>query len=623
MQPAFSRTGYLDSLLAKHLRNLLGDDAGEATTLLQQHLEWVELPGGSTLMQQGESGDAMYIIVSGRLRTYITDEDGDTRMVRELARGEVVGEMALYTDEPRSATLVAIRDSVLVRLDKAQFNRLLATSGQVSIALTRRIIQRLQTEGGRRGSDRPAALGLLPISANVDARAFARQLALALGVHGRVALVDAESLDAELGEPGISHRDQGDVEANRRIAVHLDEIEAGHDFVLLVSDATPTSWTQRCSRHCDEIYLLADADAPPEVHPTEARYLVQRPARTDAAEILLLLHPPGRRMPGGTAAWLARRPLAGHLHLRRGLDRDMARLARLISRQALGLVLAGGGARGLAHLGVLRALREQGLEVDVVGGTSIGAVMAFCAAVDQPQAEVVAATRKAFLQNPTGDFNLLPLMALIKGRRLRRVVSEAMTALAGDAELDLEDLWKTCYVVATNYSQAGELVITRGPAMPAMLASIAIPGALPPVIRDGDLLCDGGTFNNFPVDVMRGMRGVGRVVGVDLSFRKPRKLALAEVPGSWQLLLDRLRPRRQRRYKLPTLAAFLMNVTILYSVSRQRQAKRLTDVYLNPPLDRVGMLQWHRFDQIVEQGHAHAREVLAAAAGAAAVPGDD
>ncbi len=130
------------------------------------------------------------------------------------------------------------------------------------------------------------------------------------------------------------------------------------------------------------------------------------------------------------------------------------------------------------------------------------------------------------------------------------------------------------------------------------------------MIHDGDLLCDGGTFNNFPVDVMRSMRGVGRVIGVDLSFRKPRKIENPEVPGSWALLRDRLRPKHKRHYRLPSLTNYLMTVTVLYSTSRQRQARRLTDVYMNPPLERVGMLQWDRFEQIVEQGYAHACEVL-------------
>ena len=288
----------------------------------------------------------------------------------------------------------------------------------------------------------------------------------------------------------------------------------------------------------------------------------------------------------------------------------MARLARLQSRTAVGLVLAGGGARGLAHLGVVRALQESGVEIDVVGGTSIGAVMAALVATDRPLDTLVANARQAFSGNPTGDYNWLPLLSLIKGRRLRRTVDQGLRDTVGFSA-DMEDLWKGCYVVATNYSQACEQVLRHGPLLQAILASVAIPGALPPVIRDGDLLCDGGTFNNFPVDVMRGVRGVRRVIGVDLSFRKPRRIEHDEVPGTWALLRDRLRPRSKRRYRLPTLAAYLMNVTILYSTSRERQARRLTDLYLNPPLERVGMLDWSRFDQIVEQGYQYARQKLA------------
>jgi len=219
--------------------------------------------------------------------------------------------------------------------------------------------------------------------------------------------------------------------------------------------------------------------------------------------------------------------------------------------------------------------------------------------------------RKAFGSNPTSDFNWLPLISLIKGHKLRQIVRESLTTLFG-AEPDAEDLWKNYYCIATNYSTASEVVLRRGNLGRALRASIAIPGALPPVIFDGDLLCDGGTFNNFPVDVMRKMRGVGTVLGVDLSFRKPRKITHSEVPGTWALLRDKLRPRARRRYKLPSMASLLMNVTILYSVSRQHEVQALTDVYFNPPLDRVGMLAWNKLDQIVKQGYTHGNEVLQA-----------
>ena len=83
-----------------------------------------------------------------------------------------------------------------------------------------------------------------------------------------------------------------------------------------------------------------------------------------------------------------------------------------------------------------------------------------------------------------------------------------------------------------------------------------------------------------------------------------------EVPGSWTLLADRLRPRRRRRYRLPSLVSYLLNITILYSISRQDESRRLTDLYFNPPLYKVGLLQWDRFDAIVRQGEEHAAEVL-------------
>lgn len=628
MPTATALPTHLDTLLLRHLHAALPDLEPEAIDLLRAHLSWVEIPGGATLMAEGEPGDAMYLLVSGRLRTFLRQDDGTQRVVREIGRGEVVGEMSLYTDEPRSATLVAIRDSVLVRLGKEEFRRLLALSAQASIALTRQIIQRLQTQGERTRLDRPVTLGLVPISAGIDLPGFAHALALALQPMGRVAVVDAATLDRQLAEPGITARPGGDVDANRRIALRLDEIEAAHEFVLLLADDTPTPWTQRCTRHSDELLLLADADAPPEVHPTETACLAHRPPRTDATEVLLLLHPADRDMPRGTARWLARRPVADHVHLRRGHAGDLARLARLQSRTATGLVLAGGGARGLAHLGVYRALRERGVEIDVVGGTSIGSVMATLMASDRPWERMRDIASRAFASKPTSDFNWLPLMSLIRGRRLKRVVSRALdeTMSAGPGapgtkdggrpghQADLEDLWKGCFGVATNYSRACEQVLRRGPLLPSLLAGIAIPGALPPVIMDGDLLCDGGTFNNFPVDVMAGWRGVGRVVGVDLGAPQPRKLEIQEIPGSWALLRDRLRPRGRKRYKLPSLVSYLVNVTILYSLSRQRQARAGTQLYFHPPLHRVGMLEWQRFDEIVQTGYIHALQVLDAQA---------
>ncbi len=612
--PSSPRAHLQDRVLDQHLTRLLGGLDGPALDTLRGELQWVELDAGETLMTQGEPGDSMYLSISGRLRVYVRDDEGQEHVVREMARGQIIGEMALYTDEPRSATVVAIRDSVLVRLDKPAFDRLLSSSAQVSVALTRQMIKRLQTVPPNSDLARPVTIGLMAITAGVDAagltQALAAQLALQWG-DNKVCVVDAAFIDRTLHEQGLAQKPADDAEANRRIALHLEELEAAFDYVLLLADDQPTPWTRRCSRRCDEMLLLADATQPPALHASEQQFMMSRSGRAEAAEILVLLHPAELRCPSGTKHWLARRPLAGHVHIRPALARDVARLARLQSRTAVGLVLAGGGARGLSHLGVYRAMVEQGVEVDWVGGTSIGGVMAALVAADQPLDETVDIARRAFGNKPTGDFNPFPLLSLIRGHRLKNIVSTAIQDLLGK-QVDIEDLWKNCYCVASNYSQACEQVIDRGPLLKSLLASAAIPGALPPVLRDGDMLCDGGSFNNFPVDVMRSVRGVGKVMGVDLSYRRARRIEHDEVPGTWALLRDRLRPRKQRLFRFPSLVAYLMNVTVMYSNSRQRQAKRSTDLYFNPALDRVGMLQWDRFDHIVAQGLAHGRQLLAA-----------
>ncbi len=600
---------YQNQLLAEQLRLALGAIDPDELSVLQQHLEWVELAAGQTLMLQGDPGDAMYLTLSGRLRAYIAEPNGQERLVREMSRGQIIGELSLYTDEVRSATVVAVRDSLLARLAQDDFNKLLSRNAKVSMAITRQIIHRLQSSAARNKEARPVMIALLAITSGVDVHRFSQDLSVKLSNLGRVSVVDSRRVAQEIGQPTSSQHGSEDLPTQRRITRYLDEIEATSDFVLLIGDETPTAWTHRCSRCCDEVLLLADATCGPDLHPIERQCLMNRTGRSEAAESLVLLHAPDVPCPTGTRHWLSQRSVKHHYHIRPQLDRDMGRLARILSGTAIGLVLAGGGARGCAHLGIYQALHEHGIEIDYVGGTSIGAIMAALVASDRPVKEILDIARRAFGVNPTGDFSTMPLISLIAGRRAQRLIETTLLALAGHP-IGIEDLWINFYCVASNYSRATEHVFHHGALSKALLASIAIPGALPPVPFQGDLLCDGGTFNNFPVDVMRNRPGIGKVIGVDLSRRQRHPIELKEIPSGWALLLDRLRPRHKRRYRLPTLLAYLMNVTILYSSSRQQESQQLCDIYFNPPLLRVGMLEWKRFDAIVAQGHTHGVEVL-------------
>ncbi len=605
-------THALDEQLHAHLRAFLSDADDDAIRALQAGLEWLELAAGGVLMRQGEAGDAMYVLASGRLRVSITGDDGHRRVVREITRGQVVGEMALITDAPRSATLVAVRDSVLARLARPAFDTLLRRHPAVSMALTRQIIARLQTQGQGLRPDRPVVIALVPLGGRADAataRALAAGVAAELARHGRVAQVDAAAIAAHIGQPPGD-----DAGSARRMAVALDGIEAGHDVVLLLADAAPTPWTRCCARQADEVLLLAHADDDPTPGAVEqACRLAEDDGRPLPAHVLLLLHPGDRRGPAGTARWLAPRRLRAHLHVRDGDAADVARLARHLGRRGVGLVLSGGGARGAAHVGVYRALRERGVPVDAIAGTSMGAVIGALMAFDPSGDDLQQTFARHFAANPTGDFTLLPLLSLVKGQRLRGMMHWTEERFGGARDLGIEDLWKPYACVATNVSRASEVVLGSGPLVPAVMASCAIPGALPPVLHDGELLCDGGVLNNFPVDVMRSSWGIGHVIGVDLGIGTPRRLEIEAMPTPWQLLRDRLRPRAQRRYRLPSLPSYLMNVTALHGTARQRAAVQEADLVVRPPMPRIGMLQWRRYADAVRQGYDEASRVLDAA----------
>ena len=210
--------------------------------------------------------------------------------------------------------------------------------------------------------------------------------------------------------------------------------------------------------------------------------------------------------------------------------------------------------------------------------------------------------------NISGDFNPLPIVSLIKGKRAEYVTKAAVMRHCG-ADIDLEDAWKTYFVVASNYSTQTEQVLTRGNFVRNMMASFSIPGLLPPTLIDGHLMYDGGSFNNFPVDVMRKM-GAGKIIGVDLLSDYVRTFAMETVPGPGAIFLDSLRSRKKKRYKLPSLPDTLLTASFITSMARQKQMREHVDILFKPDIRGVGMLDWKKFETIVASTREAARKQL-------------
>jgi NTE family protein len=622
-------SNFHEQVLQDTLREVFGDIEQEVIDRVRPRMTTMGLMGGQVLMRQGDPPDSIYLVLSGRLRAVASRAGGEQVVLGEIGRGEPIGEMGVVMQQPRGATIIALRDSVLLRLSAQDFTDLLQTWPRLGLPLARKLIERMTRSNERSGASREISnICLLPLHAGLDVAGLARRLRDALEselsrgatVHGGirlpVSLLDRAAAEAGLG-PGGADITPGLADAYHRQLAWLDEQEARHAMQVLVADREDTDWTRLCIRHADQVLLVADADAESAITPAERHLLAADALDAAPAPSLVLLHPDDRRIPLDTRRWLSGRARIqegafSHFHVRRSRAADWGRLARILSGQATGLVLAGGGARGFAHLGVMQALQAQGVEWDMAGGTSIGAVMAAMAAMDQPATQLTETAARAFALNPTGDINWLPMMSVIAGRRLARVIRDAVVDAVG-APIGIEDLWKPYFCVASNYSRARPEVLRRGDLAAAITASVSIPAALPPVLRGGDLLVDGGTFNNYPVDVMR-QSGAGRVVGVDLSRNRYRPLDIEEMPTTGQVLFDRVfRPRSRRRYKrLPNIAATVFNVAAMSSQSHQRRMRDAVDLGFTPDVSRVGMLDWRRFREVVQIGLDHAQAVLSA-----------
>lgn len=552
---------------ASPLFSLLPEDVRD---LVSDCLEPVAVDSGEWLMRKGDPGDALYIIDSGRLEVVLGEHDGieleddpDVRVLRVLGRGATVGELALITGDPRSASVRASRDSTLFRLDYDDFHRLLDDTPAFGHALVGVLGRQLQASGGFPGDvPAPRTTAFVPLQEEVNLELLAEVVRDTFSPLGDVAV-----LDQHTAEQGSSDR-WGHL---------LDELEQSHDRVLLVAQSTDTPWRNFCVRQADRLVCVARPEMPPEGRPMP---------RLRGCDLVLV----GPEHPAEIAdAWIDRlKPRARHrvwTTPEAASLPDAQRTARRLAGRSLGLVLGGGGARGYAHLGVLEVLEENGIPVDRIGGTSMGGVIAslFAYGLDAEQRRRAAAA--FFSPRVRHRYQLPPRSALARTEG----AEEMMTKVFGDAMI--ETLPIDLYTIAADLVNAEMVVQRRGRVADATLSTARIPAMLPPGRFDGRLLVDGGLIRNLPVDVMADMNE-GPVVAIEVGGRFEPAVEEDGQPG------------------LPAVGETLMRSILLGSTAMADSVTARSDLVIEPEVSGLKMLAFHEIDRAIEIGRRAAEENL-------------
>jgi predicted acylesterase/phospholipase RssA/CRP-like cAMP-binding protein len=555
-------------------------DAAEALLRrIEQDAEWVRLARGQMLTRQGDPADAMYIMVSGRLRVFVAGDAGRERMVGEMGRGDAIGEMGLISGERRTATLYASRDCELVRLPKEAFDRLVEEHPRFLLSITRQIVDRLRLSGSRRRTRSTlATIAVIPASPDAPLAAVADRLVESLGAFGDVALIDRDSLDRALGD-GTVERIERDANDQRTMAWIAAREETSR-YVVYRADAGPTAWTQRCIQQADHLLLVANGEGSGELSEVERR-LAPRDPRSSPSRGLVLIHPRRDVLPRNTMRWLRERDLDVHDHAHLATPTDFDRLARRMTGRAIGLVLGGGGARGLSHVGAIEALRDARIPIDVVGGTSMGAIIGALLALEWSSEEMRRRLEEMY-RSPKLDLTL-PIVSLMTGQAM----SEGIGQMTGDAQI--EDLWIPFFCCSSNLTRGEVMVHQRGSLRRYLRASGSVGGIMPPVTDDGDLLIDGGVLNNLPADVMRRFCPDGSVIAVNVNPRTGLRSAIAygESLSLRQVVSEHVR-RPTRRLRVPNVFDTMERITMLASIQQSSELARSTiDLYLHPTTDDI------------------------------------
>ena len=582
MEPNSPRKSHYQRILFR----LFGDADLEFIDQILSSGKSLELETGQFLFHQGDTGNSLYIVLSGRFRALATQNDNVLHALGDIGEGEPIGEFALFTSAPRSASVVAIRKSVVLELTEVEYLKLVSKKPEFSTLMARFVINRMRRNSLQQHLESSAKnIAVMNLQADRDITAYTSAIQLEFEALN----VPIQVLDHD------SHASWDTHDLYRALEDH-----EGLNF--LVCSEADLHWSQQCAIYADLIVIATDFYAESELYEIEKRLGLYSQNILNKKIFLLLLHPENAPNPVNTRRWFENRKLDLHIHYRLNHGPDIRRFARILTNKAIGLVLGGGGAKGFAHLGAVLALNEMGVEIDFLGGTSAGALYGITTSYCDFDPEKIRfyANDSASNKLTRNDFTF-PILSIMSGKKMINYLKKMM------GETHLEDFWVTSYCVSTNFSNASTRIHDSGVAWKQIAASIAIPGIYPPVVIDHQLHVDGGVVDNLPIETMYNYP-VRHIIAISLTQLRSQPVKFEEIPSAGTLLMDSLLGRK--KYRLPGITSILVNSLTLNSRQKQEMSKSGVAVYLEIELKGIGMLDDSRWKEIVQKGHDQMKSAL-------------
>jgi len=563
----------------------------EVLEALAKALEVVTVNGGEMVLKEGESSDSMFILVRGRLRVSRIDKNGNRLLYNEVLPGDCVGETGMILCQNRTADITAMRESQLAVLNAESFERLIEQYPlQLNRAFSQAIYRHLRHD--RRVTERRRAQSffVIPLHSTVDADTFAEQFKNSLLEHGDTEVIDTTGVNFDLG--GSPAHD-------------LDEAEAKRDFLIFKAQFGSEELASTI-QHADQVVFVADGNASAKITELELK-LAESVDLELIRRHLALVYPEDTQYCGDRLEWNRERNVERVYPVKLAQLSDFARLSRFLLCKAVGVVLGGGGARGFAHLGILKAFEESGIPVDIVGGNSMGALIGACYVAGIPRESI----HKEILKYSKGGMKLtFPLVSLMSNKKLQGAFQEAL------GNIDIQRLWVPYFAAACNLTTADTLVLSEGPLWQAVLASNSPAGLFPPVVVDGQLLVDGAILENVPVQAMRQRlstalerrRGNGAIIAIDVDVKEAFEVN-KEVTSlsAWDKLKSHFEKKNDA---LPGIVDILMQVAHIGGLAQRQRTKFSADIYFEPPLGSFGMMDYKKAEDIIEVGYKYAMEQI-------------